>query len=204
MRKSGVYEHMRINHSIQPVKRESLSQLSQQQKEAKYDNPVLPKPVIVQVPSVQSGAVGSGTQQSTLPTVQTEPTESGTNQQVVLPAIQTGSVELGNQQVVLSTSQSDTLDSGSPQVVQPLAPSSQGVVTTSSSPQTVTVQLPQQGYGNAQGQQQLVIVMPQQMNQTQVQSPVQAQQPIVIVMPQTGGAQVTQPIVVPVPQATNN
>ena len=204
MRKSGVYEHMRINHSIQPVKRESLSQLSQQQKEAKYDNPVLPKPVIVQVPSVQSGAVGSGTQQSTLPTVQTEPTESGTNQQVVLPAIQTGSVELGNQQVVLSTSQSDTLDSGSPQVVQPLAPSSQGVITTSSSPQTVTVQLPQQGYGNAQGQQQLVIVMPQQMNQTQVQSPVQAQQPIVIVMPQTGGAQVTQPIVVPVPQATNN
>ena len=204
MRKSGVYEHMRINHSIQPVKRESLSQLSQQQKEAKYDNPVLPKPVIVQVPSVQSGAVGSGTQQSTLPTVQTEPTESGTNQQVVLPAIQTGSVELGNQQVVLSTSQSETLDSGSPQVVQPLAPSSQGVVTTSSSPQTVTVQLPQQGYGNAQGQQQLVIVMPQQMNQTQVQSPVQAQQPIVIVMPQTGGAQVTQPIVVPVPQATNN
>lgn len=207
MRKSGVYEHMRINHSIQPVKRESLSQLSQQQKEAKYDNPVLPKPVIVQVPSVQSGAVGSGTQQSTLPTlptVQTEPTESGTNQQVVLPAIQTGSVELGNQQVVLSTSQSETLDSGSQQVVQPLAPSSQGVVTTSSNPQTVTVQLPQQGYGNAQGQQQLVIVMPQQMNQTQVQSPVQAQQPIVIVMPQTGGAQVTQPIVVPVPQATNN
>ena len=204
MRKSGVYEHMRINHSIQPVKRESLSQLSQQQKEAKYDNPVLPKPVIVQVPSVQSGAVGSGTQQSTLPTVQTEPTESGTNQQVVLPSIQTGSVELGNQQVVLSSSQSETLDSGSQQVVQPLAPSSQGVVTTSSSPQTVTVQLPQQGYGNAQGQQQLVIVMPQQMNQTQVQSPVQAQQPIVIVMPQTGGAQVTQPIVVPVPQATNN
>ena len=204
MRKSGVYEHMRINHSIQPVKRESLSQLSQQQKEAKYDNPVLPKPVIVQVPSVQSGAVGSGTQQSTLPTVQTEPTESGTNQQVVLPAIQTGSVELGNQQVVLSTSQSETLDSGSPQVVQPLAPSSQGVVTTSSSPQTVTVQLPQQGYGSAQGQQQLVIVMPQQMNQSQVQSPVQAQQPIVIVMPQTGGAQVTQPIVVPVPQATSN
>ena len=204
MRKSGVYEHMRINHSIQPVKRESLSQLSQQQKEAKYDNPVLPKPVIVQVPSVQSGAVGSGTQQSALHTVQTEPTESGTNQQVVLPSIQTGSVELGNQQVVLSTSQSETLDSGSPQVVQPLAPSSQGVVTTSSSPQTVTVQLPQQGYGNAQGQQQLVIVMPQQMNQTQVQSPVQAQQPIVIVMPQTGGAQVTQPIVVPVPQATSN
>ena len=207
MRKSGVYEHMRINHSIQPVKRESLSQLSQQQKEAKYDNPVVPKPVIVQVPSVQSGAVGSGTQQSTLstlPTVQTEPTESGTNQQVVLPSIQTGSVEIGNQQVVLSSSQSETLDSGSQQVVQPLAPSSQGVVTTSSSPQTVTVQLPQQGYGNAQGQQQLVIVMPQQMNQTQVQSPVQAQQPIVIVMPQTGGAQVTQPIVVPVPQATSN
>ena len=207
MRKSGVYEHMRINHSIQPVKRESLSQLSQQQKEAKYDNPVVPKPVIVQVPSVQSGAVGSGTQQSalpTLPTVQTEPTESGTSQQVVLPAIQTGSLELGNQQVVLSTSQSETLDSGSQQVVQPLMPSSQGVVTSSSNPQTVTVQLPQQGYGNAQGQQQLVIVMPQQMNQTQVQSPVQAQQPIVIVMPQTGGAQVTQPIVVPVPQATSN
>ena len=139
---------MRINHSSQPIKKDSLSQLSQQQKE------VVPKPVIVQVPPVQSGTPGPVTQQ----------------------------------------------------VVQPQNPLIQSLAGGGvANPQTVMVQLPQQGYGDGQSQQQpLVILMPQQVNQSQVQSPVQAQQPIVIVMPQAGGTQMAQPIVVPVPQASTN
>lgn len=152
IRKSGVYEHMRVNHSAQPIKKDSLSQLSPPQREAKFE--AVQKPVVVQVPTAPSGTAGPDTQQ----------------------------------------------------VTQPQTLPNQGVVTggVGANPQTVTVQLPQQGYGEGQGQQQLVILMPQQVNQTQMQSPVQAQQPIVIVMPQTGGAQVAQPIVVPVPQASNN
>ena len=147
IRKSGVYEHMRVNHSSQPVKKDGLSQPPQEQKQT------VPKPVVVQVPTVPSESSGPGTQQA----------------------------------------------------AQPQTPPSQGVVTgsTTTAPQTVTVQLPQQGGSDGQSQQQLVILMPQQMS-SQVQSPVQAQQPIVIVMPQTGGTQVAQPIVVPVPQLSNN
>lgn len=156
IRKSGVYEHMRVNHSVQPISKESLSQLPQNQRAKAEATP--PKPVVVQVPSsVPSGSAGPGTQQI--------------------------------------------------QQTQPQTPPSQGVVTgASASPQTVTVQIPAQSYADAQaqGQQQVVILMPQQLNQNPVQSPVQAQQPIVIVMPQTGGGQVAQPIVVPVPQAPSS
>ena len=147
---------MRVNHSIQPVSKEGLSQLPQNQR-VKFETPA--KPVVVQVPPVSSGSPGAGTQQI--------------------------------------------------QATQPQTPPSQGVVTGASpNPQTVTVQIPQQGYtdgqGQGQGQQQVVILMPQQISQNQVQAQVQAQQPIVIVMPQSGGGQVAQPIVVPMPQAPSN
>lgn len=146
---------MRVNHSVQPISKEGLSQLPQNQR---ANVEATPKPVVVQVPSVPSGTSGPGTQQI--------------------------------------------------QTTQPQTPPSQGVVTgASASPQTVTVQIPQQGYSDGlqgQGQQQVVILMPQQANQNSVQSPLQAQQPIVIVMPQTGGGQVAQPIVVPVPQAPSS
>ena len=156
IRKSGVYEHMRVNHSSQPISKEGFSQLTQNQK-AKFETPS--KPVVVQVPScVLSGTAGPGTQQI--------------------------------------------------QTTQPRTPPSQGVATgPSTNPQTVMVQIPQQGYAEGQGQagqQQVVILMPQQVNQTPVQTSVQSQQPIVIVMPQTGGGQVAQPIVVPVPQAPSS
>ena len=154
IRKSGVYEHMRVNHSVQPISKEGLSQLQQNQR-SKFETP--PKPMVVQVPSVSPGTAGPGTQQI--------------------------------------------------QTTQPQTPPSQGVVTgASANPQTVTVQIPQQGFtdGQGQGQQQVVILMPQQVNQNPAQSPVQAQQPIVIVMPQTGGGQVAQPIVVPVPQTPSS
>lgn len=154
IRKSGVYEHMRVNHAMQPINKDTMSQQTQR---AKCET-ISAKPVIVQVPPVSTGPAGPGTQ-----------------------LIQT---------------------------TQPQTPSSQGMFTgTGTSPQTVTVQIPQQGYvdgqaqAQVQGQQQVVILMPQQVNPNQVQSPsVPAQQPIVIVMPQAGGGQVTQPIVVPVPQ----
>lgn len=152
IRKSGVYEHMRVNHAMQPINKEALSQLPQNQR-VKYESTPA-KPVVVQVPAAPSGP--------------------------------------GTQQI---------------QTTQPQTPSSQGMFPgTGTSPQTVTVQIPQQGYadgqGQGQGQQQVVILMPQQVNPNQVQSPsVPAQQPIVIVMPQAGGGQVAQPIVVPVPQA---
>lgn len=142
---------MRINHSCESLKKNSLTNLSQEEKEVKNDS--IPKPLVVQVPLVHAGTSGSGSQQ----------------------------------------------------VAQPQALSSQGMVPVLSSTQnTVTVQVPQQGNSESQGQQQVVILMPQQLNQTQVQSTGQAQQPIVIVMPQTGGAQVAQPIVVPFPQMSNN
>ena len=139
IRKSGVYEHMRINHSCESLKKHSLTSLPQEEKEVKNDS--IPKPLVVQVPLVHAGTSGSG---------------------------------------------------------------SQGMVPVSSTQNTVTVQVPQQGNSESQGQQQVVILMPQQLNQTQVQSTGQAQQPIVIVMPQTGGAQIAQPIVVPFPQMSNN
>lgn len=156
IRKSGVYEHMRVNHSVQPISKESLSQLPQNQR-IKFEAPS--KPVVVQVPPVPSGPTGAETQQI--------------------------------------------------QATQAQTPASQGVITgASASPQTVTVQIPQQGYtdgqGQGQGQQQVVILMPQQITQNQLQAQVQAQQPIVIVMPQSGGGQVAQPIVVPMPQAPSN
>lgn len=148
IRKSGVYEHMRVNHAVQPIKQERLSHLPQHQR-VKFEP--APKPVVVQVPPVPSGTAVPGTQQI--------------------------------------------------QVTQP--PTPQGMVTgASANPQTVTVQIPQQGYSDGQGQQQVVILMPQQINPNQVQST--AQQPIVIVMPQTGGGQMAQPIIVPMPQAPSN
>lgn len=150
IRKSGVYEHMRINHSSQPVKKDGISHQSQEQKEARFE--AVPKPMVMHVPMGASETSGPGTQQ----------------------------------------------------MAQPQTPQGQGMVTGSTTPQTVTVQLPQQGGSDGQSQQQLVIVMPHQLNQTQIQSPVQAQQPIVIVMPQTGGTHVAQPIVVPLPQVSNN
>ncbi|XP_027059084.1 uncharacterized protein LOC113685740 [Pocillopora damicornis] len=154
IRKSGVYEHMRVNHAMQPINKDTMSQQTQR---AKCET-MSAKPVVVQVPPVSTGPAGPVTQ-----------------------LIQT---------------------------TQPQTPSSQGIFTgTGTSPQTVTVQIPQQGYvdgqaqAQVQGQQQVVILMPQQVNPNQVQLPsVPAQQPIVIVMPQAGGGQVTQPIVVPVPQ----
>ena len=106
--------------------------------------------------------------------------------------------------VQVPTAPSEAPGPGTRHVTQPQAPPAQGVFTGSTTPQTVTVQLPLQGGSDGQGsQQQLVILMPQQMS-GQVQSPLQAQQPIVIVMPQTGGTQMAQPIVVPVPQLSNN
>lgn len=159
IRKSGVYEHMRVNHAMQPINKEALSQLPQNQRAKCESMPT--KPVVVQVPTVSTGPAGTGTQ------------------------------------VVQST--------------QPQTPSSEGMFTgTGTSPQTVTVQIPQQSYvdtqgqAQVQGQQHVVILMPQQVNPNQVQSPTApAQQPIVIVMPQAGGGQVTQPIVVPVPQPSS-
>ena len=145
---------MRVNHSVQPISKEGLSQLPQSQR-VKFE--ASSKPVVVQVPPVPSGTTGAETQQI--------------------------------------------------QATQAQTPASQGVVTgASASPQTVTVQIPQQGYadGQGQGQQLVVILMPQQISQNQLQAQVQAQQPIVIVMPQSGGGQVAQPIVVPVPQAPSN
>lgn len=147
IRKSGVYEHMRINHSSEPLKKYNLPSLSQDIQEKQVKHETGPKPFVVQVPTIPAETSG-----------------------------------IGN---------------------QPQVPPNQGTVPVSTTPQTVTVQLPQQGGGEGQGQQQLVILMPQQINQSQVQSLVPAQQPIVIVMPQTGGAQVAQPIVVPVPQISN-
>ena len=143
---------MRVNHSVQPISKEGLSQLPQNQR-IKFEAPT--KPVVVQVPPVQPGTVGTETQQI--------------------------------------------------QATQTQAPASQSVVTAgNASPQAVTVQIPQQGFTDGQGQQQVVILMPQQISQNQLQAQVQTQQPIVIVMPQSGGGQVAQPIVVPVPQAPSN
>ena len=144
MRKSGVYEHMRVNHSTAGTRAQPISKESSSGAERKHETTRKP---MAQAPS---GLEGSE-----------------------------------NQQV---------------QSTQP-----QNSVGGTPAQQSVTVQIPQQGVAEGQAQQQVVILMPQQMNQGQVQGPVQSQQqPIVIVMPQTGGAQFAQPIVVPVPQPSCN
>ena len=163
IRKSGLYEHMRVQHADLGNKNS-----------AKSDSPCCEKS---SQKKLKSKALPD--KESTMPVVVQLPT-----------ANQLGSVQPerpGNQQ---------------------LQPSTQAFVSqvqTGGTGNQLTVQIPQVGEGQSnQGQQQLVIVMPQQLSQGQSTNNGQSQQPIVIVMPQCGTGQLSQPIVVPVPQNTNS
>ena len=154
IRKSGVYEHMRVNHSVQPISKEGLSQLSQNQR-IKFETPS--KPVVVQVPPVPSGTAGAETRQIQAMQAQTPATQG----------------------VVTGASASASPQTVTVQIPQQAYTDGQG---QGQGQQQVVILMPQQISQNqlqtqVQAQQPIVIVMPQSGGG-------QVAQPIVVPVPQ--------------------
>lgn len=151
IRKSGVYEHMRVNHAMQPINKDTMSHQTQR---AKCET-MSAKPVVVQVPPVSTGP---GTQliqttQPQTPSSQGMFTGTGTSPQTVTVQIpQQGYVDgqaqaqvQGQQQVVILMPQQVNPN----QVQSPSVPAQQPIV----------IVMPQAGGG--QVTQPIVVPVPQ-------------------------------------------